>query len=143
MGSMRVSLTRTDNTAIVPESKYDQTYSFSWTDYIEEYKRKSPVSIVEIGPEWQFKVWDKGELYLQLNVGRTFSSGDASTWYDWGSYYYSSKVRTNTWTLGTAFGARYFFTPNCGAAVQLGYHYLDNWWYSPLWDARAGVVFRF
>ncbi|GEM_PF-3296905 len=122
------------------DSEYDKTVYYYYTS--GPVREKNPVTIFEIGPEWQFKFLDKGEFYVQLNMGRTFSSTNESNLWYW-DHYHSYKCRTNTWTLGSAFGLRYFFTPNCGAAVQIGYHYLDNWWYSPLWDARAGLVFRF
>jgi len=115
-----------------------------WSSYVYgPYKYKNPISIWELGPEWNFRLSDKFELYLQLNFGRTSGSTNDYYWNDCGLYYRTYKMRMNEWTLGSAIGIRYFIGNRIGLVLQTGYHYIFNWWYSPLWDVRGGVVFKF
>lgn len=124
------------------KSKYDKYFHEVYRNLVWGPRRyTNNVKILEIGPEWQFKIWEKGELYMQVNIGWTFSNVRDN----WSRYaeYYGSKNRPDTWTVGTTLGLRYFFTDNFGLATQVSCHYFHNWWYSPIWDARAGLVFRF
>jgi predicted porin len=129
------------------DAKHNETEIVTWWDgSIHEYgpyKCKNPVSIWELGPEWRFKLSNKTEWYFQFNIGRTSGSTKDYYWNECRLYYFTYKTRLNEWTLGTAVGLRYYFNDYVGIAAQTGVHYIFDWWYSPLWDARAGVVFRF
>jgi hypothetical protein len=133
-------------------SKYDHRYEEHGGDWIENESVRSPITIFEIGPEWQFELGEKSEWYVRFGLGRTINSSGAKVkaeyfsdhhgWH-WDKDWRQANVRMNTWTAGTAIGICYFFLENAGIAAQAGMHYLDGWWQSPLWDARAGIVFRF
>lgn len=105
------------------------------------YDYRIPVSIWEIGPEFVIKLSDNVNFYTQINVGHTFSSGNAS--YNSFGYYFSKPVRDNEWAFGASTGFRYFFLKNTGMAIQGGYHHINGWRTPNIWDIRMGITFRF
>lgn len=126
----------------VANGKYYESYWWDGQYYDSTTAYRAPVSIWEIGPEWCFRPFEGGEFYVQVNVGRTFSSSSASyrTWYN---SYWMTQIRDNVWTCGAAGGFRYFFTKNAGLAAQVAYHRLNGWETPEIWDVRAGLAFRF
>lgn len=126
----------------VANGKYCEAYWWDGLYYDSTTAYRAPVSIWEIGPEWCFRPFEGGEFYLQVNVGRTFSSGSAS-YRSWYGGYWMTQVRDNVWTCGAAAGFRYFFTKNAGVAAQVAYHRLNGWKTPEIWDVRLGAAFRF
>lgn len=118
------------------KARYLETYTL-WYDPPVSFLANTNINLWELGPEWTFKPLERTELYLQINAGKTsIINSEMRRW----PY---KHVFENTWSFGATAGARYFFIPNAGIAAQISYHHFANWGYSPLWDARAGIVFRF
>jgi hypothetical protein len=118
------------------KARYLETYTF-WYDPPVSFLANTNIHLWEVGPEWTFRPFEKCELYLQVNAGKTsIISSEMRRW----PYLHLFK---DTWSVGATTGARYFFMPGAGIAAQISCHHFADWGYSPLWDARAGVVFRF
>jgi hypothetical protein len=105
----------------------------------------APVNILEIGPEFTWNPTPNQQLYIQVNLGHTFSSESVTTTYQWpySSYQRTERLRDNSWALGLALGYRWYFSKAVGVCVQATYHHVSGWSLSPIWAAQAGIVFRF
>lgn len=104
-----------------------------------------PVNILEVGPEFTWSPTENQQLYAQMNMGRTVGSDTAMM-----HYYYPSfsslgeeHLRDNAWALGLALGYRWYFSKPIGICVQVTYHHVSGWDFSPIWAAQAGITFRF
>jgi hypothetical protein len=108
--------------------------------YLQSESRGSlPLNIIELGPELIWRPTEEIHLFLQINLGHTFSSGTAS--YDSGWSWYHS--RGDDWALGLAAGFRFFPSKNAGGCVQITYHHISGWPVSTIWAVQTGLVFRF
>ena len=118
------------------KARYLETYTL-WYDPPVSFLANTNINLWEVGPEWTFRPFKKSELYLQVNAGKTsIINSEMRRW----PYRH---IFENTWSIGGTAGIRYFFLPNAGIAAQISCHHFADWGYSPLWDARAGIVFRF
>jgi hypothetical protein len=107
-----------------------------------DYKFNRTVNIFEIGPEFATQAGTNGQWYGQINVGYTFGSGD-TTFYLNGTKYDLGNAGSNDWTLGGAFGYRYYFNNSVGIGAQIAYHHINGWDVNDMWDSRLGVWFKF
>ncbi|MEJ2367756.1 MAG: outer membrane beta-barrel protein [Acidobacteriota bacterium] len=112
-----------------------------------DVKFSKSFSILEVGPEWDWRAGADGKIYLQLNVGHTFGAGSFSEiqTVKVGNSLYIVNVQgslDNEWTYGAAFGYRYHFNQKTAMVVQGAYHRINNW-DTDHWDIRVGVAFRF
>jgi hypothetical protein len=139
--SMDLSVAATDHFGfhaayLFHKARYIETYAL-WYDPPVSFLANTNIHLWELGPEWTFRPFEKSELYLQVNAGKTsIINSETRRW----PY---KNLFENTWSVGVTAGARYFFMPNAGIAAQISCHHFADWGYSPLWDARAGIVFRF
>ena len=105
----------------------------------------APLNILEAGPEFTWNPTPNQQLYMQVNLGHTFSSESVTTTYEWpySSYQRTERLRDNAWALGLALGYRWYFSKSVGLCVQATVHHVSGWSFSPIWAAQAGIAFRF
>lgn len=98
-----------------------------------------PLNILELGPEVRWRLSADSQVFFQVNLGHTLSSGTA-TYDSGGSTYHSGE---DDWALGLAAGFRCFPSKAIGVCVQVTYHRVNDWPVSSIWVVQTGLVFRF
>jgi hypothetical protein len=100
-----------------------QTYSFSQNIYGAAYGYKFTYTNFAIGVRgmYHFNFLKNLDAYAGLVLGYVISSGKAEYTGEWGALGKTEPSNLSYFLWGVDVGARYFFTNNIGAYLELGY----------------------